>query len=254
MIRADVLEEARRLTDAAGAREAPVRLLGGTAIMLRAGERVHAALRRTPVDIDFVAGAGAGGDVVALLSACGYRPDEAFNRLEGARRLLFHDDANGRQVDVFVRDFAMCHTIPIGDRLLLEPVTLPLAELLLTKLQIVELNAKDRQDIYALLQTHQIGERDGALVNGAHVARVCARDWGLHRTVTLNLARIREHLPALPLDPHTLARIGVAIEVLSAALDAEPKSRGWRLRSRLGERVRWYDQPDDIDADRRRVP
>jgi hypothetical protein len=250
MICPDVLEEARRLTDAAGARDAPLRLLGGAAIMLRAGERVHAALRRTPVDLDFVAGAGAGGDVVVLLSACGYRPDEAFNRLEGARRLLFHDDANGRQLDVFVRDFAMCHTIPIGDRLLLEPVTLPLAELLLTKLQIVELNAKDRQDIYALLQTHPIGARDGALVNGAHIAHVCARDWGLHRTVTLNLSRVREHLAALPLDPDALAPIGAAIDVLEAALDAEPKSRGWRLRARLGERVRWYDEPDEVDAER----
>jgi hypothetical protein len=250
MICADVLEEARRLTDAAAAREAPVRLLGGAAIMLRAGDRLHAALRRTPVDIDLVARAGAAGEVVALLSACGYRPDEAFNRLEGARRLLFHDNANGRRVDVFVRDFAMCHTIPIGERLLLEPVTLPLAELLLTKLQIVELNAKDRHDIYALLQTHRIGARDGAMVNAAHIARVCARDWGLHHTATLNLARAREHLPAVPLDGHARAGIDAAVDALAEALDAEPKSRLWRMRSRLGERVRWYDQPDDIDADR----
>ena len=106
----------------------------------------------------------------ALLSACGYRPDDAFNRLEGTRRLLFHDDANSRHVDVFVRDFAMCHTIAIGERLLLEPVTLPLAGLLLTKLQIVELNVKDRQDIYALLQTHPVGAGDGGTVNGARVA------------------------------------------------------------------------------------
>jgi hypothetical protein len=246
---ADVLAEARRLTDAAAARDAPVRLLGGAAIMLRAGDRLHAALRRMPVDIDLAAGAGAGGEVIAVLSACGYRPDEAFNRLEGARRLLLHDDANDRRVDVFVGDFAMCHTIPIGERLLLEPVTLPLAELLLTKLQIVELNAKDRHDIYALLQTHPIGARDGAKVNSARVARVCARDWGLHRTATLNLGRVREHLPALPLDPHALARIAARIDALVAALDGEPKSRRWRWRARLGERVRWYDEPDEVDAE-----
>ena len=243
---ADVLAEARRLADAAAAREAPVRLLGGAAIMLRAGDRLHAALRRTPVDIDLVAGAG--GETVALLKASGYRADEPFNRLEGARRLLFHDDANGRRVDVFVRDFAMCHTIPIGERLLLEPVTLPLAELLLTKLQIVRLNAKDRLDVYALLQTHPIGAHDGAMVNGPHIARVCARDWGLHRTVTLNLARLRECLSAVPLDPSALARIGARIDALAAALDAAPKSRAWRMRARLGERVRWYDEPDDIEA------
>ncbi len=242
----DVLEEARRLTDAAAARDAPVRLLGGAAIMLRAGDRLQAALRRRPVDIDFVSGAGAGGAVGALLDACGYRPDEAFNRVEGARRLLFHDDANGRQIDVFVRDFAMCHTIPIGERLLIEPVTLPLAELLLTKLQIVELNAKDRHDVYALLQTHPVGGQDGAMVNAVRVARVCARDWGLYTTTMLNLERVREHLPAVPLDADASARVGEGIDALVRALEHEPKSRAWRMRARIGERVRWYDEPDEV--------
>ena len=244
--RPDVLEEARRLADAAAARGVPVRLLGGAAIMLRAGDRLSPALRRTPVDIDLVAAAGAGGDVTAFLGECGYRPDEPFNRLEGDRRLLFHDTVNGRQVDVFVRDFAMCHAIPIGDRLLLDPVTLPLAELLLTKLQIVELNAKDRLDMYALLQTHAIGTRDGATINALQVARICARDWGLHRTSTLNLARLREHLPAVPVDAPAAAGIGAGLDALARALDEEPKSPRWRVRARLGERVRWYDEPDEV--------
>jgi hypothetical protein len=90
---------------------------------------------------------------------------------------------------------------------------------------------------------------DGAMVNAARVARVCARDWGLHRTATLNLDRVRAHLPALPLDPRALARIAAGIDALAAALDAEPKSRRWRLRARLGGRVRWYDEPDEVNAE-----
>jgi hypothetical protein len=246
--RPDVLDEARRLTDAAAATDAPVRLLGGAAIMLRAGERLHTALRRTPEDIDVVAGAGSSGAVAVLMTECGYRADEAFNRLEGARRLLFHDDANGRRLDVFVRDFAMCHTIPIGERLLLEPRTLPLAELLLTKLQIVELNAKDRDDIYALLQTHPVGALDGHAVNAARIAGVCARDWGLHRTATLNLTRAGEQLGSVPLDAQAAADIRAGLDALARALEAEPKTRAWRLRARHGERVRWYDEPDEVEA------
>jgi hypothetical protein len=54
----------------------------------------------------------------------------------------------------------------------------------------------------------------------------------------------------VPLDGHARAVIGAAVDALAEALDAEPRSRRWRMRSRLGERVRWYDPPDDIDADR----
>ena len=86
----------------------------------------------------------------------------------------------------------MCHEIPIGDRLTLDPVTLPLAELLLTKLQIVKLNEKDLRDIIAILHHHAVGEQDGETINAARIARLCAEDWGLWRTCKMNVERVRE--------------------------------------------------------------
>jgi hypothetical protein len=245
---ADVLAEARRLVDMAEANAVALRLIGGAAIHLRAGERVPVQLRRAPKDIDVAVAAGSGREVSSLLTRGGYEPDEGFNVLEGSRRMLFRDMVNGRQIDVFVREFSMCHRIPIEERLLLEPVTIPLAELLLTKLQIVQLNAKDEIDAFAMLQAHEVGGSDGASINGARIAELCARDWGLHKTATLNLDRLRTRLDELEIPTAERERISAGLVALSDAIEAAPKSRGWRMRARLGERVRWYEQPDEIDA------
>jgi hypothetical protein len=245
---ADVLAEARRLVELAEANAVALRLIGGAAIHLRAGERVPAQLRRAPKDIDVAVAAGIGGEVAALLTEAGYEGDEAFNVLEGSRRMLFRDIANERQIDVFVREFSMCHRIPLEERLLVEPLTIPLAELLLTKLQIVELNAKDEIDAFAMLQAHDVGASDGASINAGRVADLCARDWGLYRTATLNLERLRTRLGGLELASAERERIATGIAAVADAIEAAPKSRGWRMRARLGERVRWYEQPDEIDA------
>jgi hypothetical protein len=245
---ADVLDEARRLVAAAESSGVGLRLLGGTAIQLRAGDGLPADLRRAPKDIDVAVPGGAGGRVAALLTAGGYQPDEAFNVLEGGRRMLFYDTVNARQLDVFVSEFAMCHRVPIDERLLLEPVTIPLAELLVTKLQIVQLNAKDEIDVFAMLQAHDVGNDDGRTINAARIATLCARDWGLYRTVTLNLERLGARLESHTLAGHDRARIGAALARVGDAIDAAPKSSRWRLRARVGDRVRWYEEPDEVES------
>lgn len=245
-IAADVVEEAERLAAEAERQRVPLRLLGGVAIQLRSRGRIPAALLRRPQDIDVIAAKGAQPGLMALLEASGYRADTPFNRLEGARRLLFHDDPHGRQLDVFVHAFEMCHDLPLNERLELEPTTLPLAELALTKLQIVELNPKDRTDLYALLHAHEVGAADGAMVNSARVADLCAADWGLWRTCTLNLQRLRDGLGSIGLAPHEQLVIDARLEALEQAVEAAPKRRAWRLRARVGERVRWFKTPDEI--------
>lgn len=242
---ADVLAEARRLVAAAESSGVELRLLGGTAIHLRAGEAVPHELRRAPKDIDVAVPAGAGGRLAALLTAGGYQPDEGFNVLEGARRMLFYDTANARQLDVFVSEFTMCHRVPIDERLLLEPVTIPLAELLLTKLQIVQLNAKDELDVFAMLQAHEVADGDGRTINAARIGQLCGRDWGLYRTVTLNLERL---CGRITLSGDVRDRIATGLTRLADAIDGAPKSSRWRLRARVGDRVRWYEEPDEVGA------
>jgi hypothetical protein len=241
-----IVEEGERLLDAADREGATVLLLGGVAVRLHAPE-VPAPLDREYKDLDFAVPKGRGGDASKLLRESGYEPEVVFNAMNGKERMLFHDPDHGRQVDVFVGSFRMCHQIPFGDRLRQGARTVPLAELLLTKLQIIELNEKDVRDTVLLFHGHDLADHDEDAVNGARIASLCAGDWGLWRTITANLGRCREHLGDYALPDTDSARVDGRLTALLERIDAEPKSRGWKLRAKIGERKRWYDLPEEVD-------
>jgi hypothetical protein len=176
----------------------------------------------------------------------GYEPSKNFNNMNAGRRALFHDTENRRQIDVFVGSFQMCHKIPITERIELEPVTVPLAELLLTKFQIVELNEKDQRDIFALLHEHEVGEGDAEMINAAYIARLCAVDWGLWRTTKLNVERSRQALAQYGFSSEDRGLLQRRLEALWERMEAEPKSSKWRLRDRVGDRKKWYEEPDEV--------
>src|SRR5947209_3459068 len=194
----DIVDEARRVLAAAAEDDVLVRLLGGVAVRLRSNA-LPGALEREYKDLDFVTTRKASGDVQKLLRELGYAPHTAFNTMNSKERLLFFDDAHGRQVDVFVGSFRMCHEIPFEGRLGVDAGTVPLAELLLTKLQIIELNEKDVRDAVALLLEHEVTNDDEG-VNSSHISELCAEDWGLWRTITRNLETLRERVGAYDVD------------------------------------------------------
>jgi hypothetical protein len=241
-----VVDEAERLLDQARRDGATLALLGGVAVRLHATE-VPASLDREYKDIDFAVPKGRGGDADKLLRAGGYEPEITFNAMMGKERMLFHDNAHGRQVDVFVGSFRMCHEIPFGNRLAPGERTVPLAELLLTKLQIVELNEKDVRDTVLLFYGHDVADHDDDAVNGARIAELCASDWGLWRTITANLTRCREHLTDYSLPEGDQERIGGRLDAVLERIEAAPKSRGWKLRAKIGERKRWYELPEEVE-------
>jgi hypothetical protein len=245
-IKPDVVEEAERLLDSAASRGLPLRVLGGVAIRMRAPVELPPALRRSYADADFLTAKGASGRAQEFFRAEGYEPQVAFNALHGTERLLFFDDENDRQVDVFVGSFEMSHKVPVAERMELEPRTLPLAELLVTKLQIAELNEKDLRDALALFHGHAVDESDGDFINAARVAKLCSIDWGLWRTLTGNLATCSDHLDRYDLPQEERARIEAGIGAMLERLEREPKSRGWKLRARIGERKRWYTTPEEV--------
>jgi hypothetical protein len=245
-IQADIVAEAVRLLELAHDAGVPLRLLGGVAIRLRAASGLPETFARSYADLDFVAAKGRSGPTQQFFRAAGYEPQVAFNALNGRERLLFFDDHNERQVDVFVGAFAMSHKIPFGNRLELEPRTLPLAELLLTKLQIAELNEKDVRDGLALLHGHGVSEGDGDTINAVRIAELCAGDWGLWRTITGNVAICRDYVERYELSDGEKARLRAGIDELLERIEQEPKSRAWKLRARIGERKRWYDVPEEV--------
>jgi hypothetical protein len=245
-IQSDIVAEAKRLLDLAESEGVPLRVLGGVAIHLRAPGELPSSLVRKYADVDFVTAKGSSAAVQRLLRESGYEPHVAFNALHGTERLLFFDDDNQRQVDVFVGAFTMSHKVPVAERLELEPATLPLAELLVTKLQIAELNEKDVRDAVALFHGHPVDDRDGDAINAARVAEMCRSDWGLWRTLTGNLAACRDHLARYGLPAEEKTRIHGEMDALLDRIEREPKSRAWKLRAKIGERKRWYMLPEEV--------
>ncbi|HEX8975269.1 MAG TPA: nucleotidyltransferase family protein [Solirubrobacteraceae bacterium] len=222
------------------------RLFGGVGIRTLLGERFDPAFARPLHDIDLFVRKRDSRKLEALITAHGWEPEREFNALNGARRLLFDDPGNAAQIDVFVEVFEMCHALPLSDGLREPGLTLPGTELLMTKLQIVHLNAKDREDCYALLSGCTIGDTGPATIDPARIAHLTARNWGLQHSFELNLSRLASDLDARSLPAERNRVIAEGIAAISAAIDAEPKSRGWRLRAKIGERKQWYEEPEEV--------
>jgi hypothetical protein len=218
-----------------------VRLLGGVAVNVRS-RGLPPALTREYKDLDFATSKKSAGELQKLLRDLGYEPALGFNAMNGRERLLFYDNPNERQVDVFVRSFRMCHAIPLEERLTVDEDTVPLAELLLTKLQIIELNEKDVRDTVAILVEHEVIDDDTG-VNSWHIATLCAEDWGLWRTITRNLEELRTRMEGYDVDHDVVAN---RVSLLLERIEAMPKSRSWRLRAKVGERKRWYELPEEV--------
>lgn len=240
--------EADRILDALTKAGLTLRLVGSMAILRRCpNHAVLASRERDYRDLDFAGRKKELRDIHDLLTRLGYVENrEVFVVSEGARA-IFASASNGVHVDVFYEKLDFCHAIPLDIRLQVDPATLPLAELLLGKLQIVKITEKDLVDMIALLLEHKLGERDGDTINAGRIAKLCAEDWGLWRTTTLNLEKLPRFAANSPkLDGDQKARVVASIDELRRRLDAEPKPLAWRIRARIGDRVKWYNEVEEI--------
>ncbi len=240
---ADPIAEGSRIAAAAAERDVPLRLLGGVAVALACPSSRQPPLQRQYGDIDFATSSAARSEVTRLLQELDYIPDREFNILHGHRRLFFADSLNQRQVDVFVDEASLCHQIDFRLRLEAVPLTLAFADLALMKLQVVETNEKDYLDLCAIFADHELTDDDVG-VNYRYVADLCASDWGLWRTVGLVSDRTRDFALQLP-GFEAADRVADRLQRLRSKLDTVPKSRRWKLRSRVGERKRWYEIPEE---------
>src|SRR5882757_7278518 len=242
----DPVQEAQRLLAMARAEGLTVRLLGGVAVAIRSASQLPAALRRSYKDLDFVTVKSDAARFNSLLVGAGYEADERFNTIHGAQRLLHYDRANGKQLGTFVDAVAMCHQLDLRKRLPPDSDTLTPADLLLTKLQIVEVNDKDLSDAIALLLVHPIGQRGPGTVNLDELEPILRADWGWYTTITDNLAKVGARVHGVDLEPDARARVADRISELDAAIQAFPKTVKWTLRSKIGRRMPWYDLPEEV--------
>lgn len=241
--RADLVEEAVRLTDAAAERGVTLRITGGVAVALRCPSATRPPLQRRYADIDAIAPGKQGKELAELLTDAGYQPDESFNLLHGRTRQYYWDPRHERQLDVFLDRIEMCHAFDLRDRLEVDGRTLPLADLLLLKLQIMETNAKDFLDVLALL-VDQPFTHDERGINLDYIAELTAADWGLWRTTTM-IAERADRFAAELEGFEERARVHEQVAAYLEALERAPKTRGWRLRAKIGERKRWYELPEE---------
>ncbi len=248
----DFLAERTRLLEALELpenRALSLRLIGALAFRTHCPEHGHLqdALGRVFTDIDFVAYSHHFKDIIRFLTDAGYDEDKMVTRLFGEGRLIFHDPHYGRHIDVFLDKLDFCHVLPFKGRLEADWPTMPLAELLLEKMQIVRINEKDVIDTIMLLREHPIGESDDQTINARIVCRFAAEDWGWWRTLTANLDMVVEVLGRYPqLSAEDRRVVRQRIQDLRARIDAAPKSRRWKMRAAVGERVKWYKDVEEL--------
>lgn len=231
-----MLVQARELIAGGNERGVTLRALGGIAIACQCPSALVPPLARSWKDLDFVALSSQREAVEEYLESRGLRGDTHFNALHGHQRLNFVHAEEGYDIDVFIDRLVMCHTLDLADRLELDEQTLDPADLLLSKLQVVETNERDYLDIAALLNDSNIDR--------ARIVEVLARDWGWWRTATEVLRRSADYVRGLA-DFDGRDRVLEQIAELEREIEAAPKSRGWRMRARIGDRKRWYELPEE---------
>ncbi|OFW01105.1 MAG: hypothetical protein A3G20_10110 [Acidobacteria bacterium RIFCSPLOWO2_12_FULL_59_11] len=236
------------LLDAAESKGVPLRLCGGLACWYHshAARAVAVAARRHYSDIDLAAKYTDRQRVLQLLTSLGYREDAASATVPGIRRTIFNSKNGRLHGDIFYDAIAFCHYVEFRSRLERDSPTLPLSELLMQKMQVVDLAEKDVIDVQMLLLDHEFGDTDEECFNAARIAGICGSDWGLYRTATLNAEKMRSLTSSSTyLELEQQRRVVDQVDRLHRLLDEAPKSLRWRLRSVVGDHVRWYDTVDD---------
>ena len=245
----EFVAEAKAVIRAANDRGLHLRLLGALAVIEQCpnGVWLLEQTNRVLTDLDFM------GYDREILQVEGMFQELGYEVLGGrgvtmdvwVGRRIFHDPAGGRRrVDVFLDRLDFCHPIELKGRLEMEAVTIPLTDILLEKLQIVEINEKDLKDLVVLLLEHPIADdRAPGSFDATYVVDLLSKDWGFYYTVSLNLDRIRRYMGTIQeLTEEHRAMVSDRIDELWRRVEGAPKSLKWKLRARVGASRRWYQE------------
>jgi hypothetical protein len=247
-IAADIRAEAGRLASAAASAGLGLRLMGGLAVWMAAPSVRKPPFAREYGDLDFAVRKRDSRAAAAFLGAQGYLPERFFNSIHGAQRLNFAHPEGLWTIDVVIDALRMSHLIDLRGRLDPGRPTIDLADLLLTKLQVWEINAKDLADITCLLADCPISpeaQQVGGSIDMSRILDVTGADWGICHTLERNLRDVAAYARGRQ-PPGSRFDAAVQAETLLAAIAAGRKSLAWRARARIGERVRWYETPEEV--------
>lgn len=239
----DPTEEANTIVKVAQEKGVTLRVIGGVAIRLHCHGQ-HSKHLREYNDIDLFGLGKENEGIRSVFEKMLYVPNVKYNMLYGRTRLQFTHRETQKNVDVLLDKFIMDHTIDFRPNLGLDDLTIPITDLLLTKLQIMKLNEKDVKDIVAILEDHGLGYfNDHETLNLAYMAQLCSRDWGLHKKVTDNIRKMDNLTGILGIEE--TANLKEKLDTILHTLTTTEKALNWRIRNLIGERVKWYN---DIEA------
>lgn len=246
----DFFNAALEVIDAAKQKRIELRLMGATAIYYRCpkSREMTIAIERPLTDLDFMTLSKYVRHVPDFFASLGFEGNERVNALYGLRRQIYTDPKSRRHVDVFVDKLAFCHEIDLTSRLVIDPITLTLADLLLEKMQIVKIGEKDVKDIILLLREHDFANHDDEAINEGYIAKLLGGDWGFYYTVTTNLKKALDYAATLnTLTAEDRQLVKTRIEAILARIEREPKTVKWKMRARAGTKVKWYNDAEDVE-------
>ncbi len=212
---------AKELVDAVAQKNILLRVMGGVAVYMTCPSiGTHSALQREIHDLDLVAARKDFDALAELFAARGV----ALRTREPAQ-IVF--DRDGVEIELSDTAFEEDHRIDLSARLGLASPTLPLADLLLIKLQRKRFAEKDIQDSIALLIDHRVarGEAEGQ-IDHLYIAQLTRGNWDLFTTVYDNTITLEKILPKY-LEPEEAQLVWRRIELIQGDMDFQPKSLAW---------------------------
>ncbi len=221
-----------------------MRLIGGAAVAVIApkGSEIFS---RTYKDADYFGLSSQRKEITSLLEGLNMEANKRFNALHGYNRLMFYDPVLNSTIDIFLDEFVMCHKLILKDRLKIYYPSIPPSDLLLTKMQIISLTENDKKDIAALLYDFEIGNKDeGKTLDGEYIAKLLSEDWGFYKTFTINHDRMKEYLNGNSYASVILPKL----DKLREMIESHPKSLKWKMRAKIGEKVKWYEEPEEVNT------
>jgi len=242
--------EATKIIAEAKKRQLHLRLLGAIAFQIRCPKFsfLSRKLNRILTDIDFAGYSKEHAKVANVMREFGYQDEPSVTAMFGHRRMIWDNKSNGLHVDIFFDKLEMNHDIPFENRLDLDQLTIPLTDMLLEKMQIVQITEKDYIDTMMLLREHSIEEGGSPeTIDASYIARLLSKDWGFYYTVTTNLANVNNRLAQYnELSEDDRANITGKTNALIKRIEDEPKSVSWKMRSKVGPKSKWYRVVEEV--------
>jgi hypothetical protein len=253
------LDEARRVVAEADAAGLMLRAMGGVAIRLHTlnmedlGRRLGrlGEGQQEFTDLDFVSYRKHRNRMKPFWEKMGYAKRAATLSSAASERQIYFHPKGWFFVDVFFDKLLVAnHPLDFRGRLELDSPTISPTDLLLEKLQIVNISDKDVKDAIVLLAAHDLAEEDAVdAINASYIAGLLSRDWGFWYTVTTNLTGLKGLLPQMEaLTDDERRRIGERVDNLLSQIEVAPKTLRWKARAAVGPRARWYEPVETMES------